>query len=133
MPITTDKTAILRHNIFLEKFLTYRVVFQEYFKTMDLIERVEVLKYETYSRLANNFLLNVKIYSHICTSFIEKQNLQGSAMEAKLNGYLANLVKGMDCLDTDQNLLDRSKMNLASARIQQSEREFINTIGSSLA
>ncbi|MCH4008200.1 hypothetical protein [Companilactobacillus sp.] len=133
MPITTDKTAILRHNIFLEKFLTYRVVFQEYFKTMDLIERGEVLKYETYSRLANNFLLNVKIYSHICKSFIEKQNLQGSAMEVKLNGYLADLVQGVDCLDTDQNLLDRSKMKLASARIQQSEREFINTIGSSLA
>ncbi|WP_300559294.1 hypothetical protein [Companilactobacillus sp.] len=133
MPITTDKTAISRHNIFLEKFLTYRVVFQEYFKTMDLIERGEVLKYETYSRLANNFLLNVKIYSHICKSFIEKQNLQGSAMEVKLNGYLADLVQGVDCLDTDQNLLDRSKMKLASARIQQSEREFINTIRSSLA
>lgn len=129
MKITTGKTAINESNILLERFLTYRIVFKEYFKTMDLIERGEALKYETYTRLADNFLVNVKNYSRLCVSYIEKYRLQNSPLEKKLNVYFASLISGLKCLDLEHNTLNRQKMHAAQKKIMESEKDFISTMG----
>lgn len=128
MVITTGRTAIFNRNDFLERFLTYNTVFQEFFKTMDLIDRGEALKYETYDRLINNFLLNLKIYGIHCSSFLEKEQLTNTLFEEKLNLYFIELVESLECLDTKNNLLDRSKMRLSQQRISESGRAFVQII-----
>ncbi|WP_125768099.1 hypothetical protein [Companilactobacillus furfuricola] len=128
MAITTGRTAILHRNDFLERFLTYNTVFQEFFKTMDLIDRGEALKYETYDRLINNFLLNLKIYGVHCSSFLEKEQLTNTLFEEKLNLYFIELVESLKCLDTKNNQLDRSKMQLAQQKISDSGRAFVQII-----
>lgn len=126
--ITTGRTAILERNVFLERFLTYRVVFREYFKTMDLIARGEALKHETYTRLADNFLINVKNYSQLCLSFIHKHQLRDTIVEEHLDNYFIELIEGLKCMDLNNNELNRSQMQLAQQRIDNSEKEFVNTI-----
>lgn len=128
MTITTGRTAIIQRNAFLERFLTYQTVFQEYFKTMDLIDRGEALKYETYDRLVGNFLLNLKIYGIHCASFLEKEHLTNTLFEEKLNLYFIELVESLKCIDTHHNLLDRRQMRAAQQRISDSGRAFIQTI-----
>lgn len=126
MTITTNRTAITEHNDFLERFLTYQTVFQEFFKTMDLIERGEVLKYETYPRLTNNFLLNLKIYSHQCVHFIEKYSLTNTEFERTLNNYFLALITSLRCIDS--NSLNRNKMQLAKREINDSSQKFITAL-----
>ncbi|AKP66627.1 hypothetical protein [Companilactobacillus ginsenosidimutans] len=126
--ITTGKTAVLDTSVFFERFLTYRVVFNEYFKTMELIERGETLKHETYSRLADNFLLNVKKYNLFCQSFIKKYKLTNTKIEEKLDNYFSELISSLKCIDENTNQLNKSQMRLAQQRIQSTENEFVNSM-----
>lgn len=132
MTRSTGKTAILERSIFLERFLTYRVVFEEYFKTMSLIDRGEVLKYETYERLTDNFLINLKKYIRLGASYIEKYQLQNTKMEHSLNQYFVELVNSLNCMNLSNNELDRHEMKNAKVRISQSENQVVKTFGAGL-
>ncbi|MFD1471227.1 hypothetical protein [Companilactobacillus mishanensis] len=125
----TNKTAILERNVFLERFVTYREVFSEYYKTMSLIDRGEALTYETYSRLTDNFLLNVKNFVKLCESFIEKHNLQNSRIERSLNNYFINLIESLKCMDLDKNTFDKGYLKTAKCKVIKSENSFVKSIG----
>lgn len=133
MNVNTGKTAILERSIFLERFLTYRVVFEEYFKTMSLIDRGEVLKYETYERLTDNFLINLKKYIKLGTSYIDKYQLQNTTMEHSLNQYYVDLINSLNCMNLTNNVLDHYEMKAAKERISQSEIQVVKNFGAGLS
>ncbi|KRL68480.1 hypothetical protein [Companilactobacillus versmoldensis] len=128
----TRRTAIAETNAFLERFITYRSVFQEYFKTMHLIESGEVLKYETYQRLTNNFLLNVKIYNRVCWDFIEKQQLVESKVHKNLDNYFIKLVKSVQCMNPTDNQLDHKSLKKSQIEIDRAGHDFVTALSSNL-
>ncbi|WP_338231782.1 hypothetical protein [Companilactobacillus muriivasis] len=128
MTAMTSRYRILETNVLLERFVTYNEVFMEHFKTMKIIERGEALRYETYSRLADNYLSNIDRFMKLCNSYIEKYNLQNSPMAEKLNNYFINLIDALNCLDTENNALNQASMEQARSKIKASQAEFVNSI-----
>jgi len=128
MTAMTSRYRILETNVLLERFVTYNEVFMEHFKTMKIIERGEALRYETYSRLADNYLSNIDRFMKLCNSYIEKYNLQNSSMAEKLNNYFINLIDALNCLDTENNALNQTSMEQARSKIKASQEEFVNSI-----
>ncbi|ALB28961.1 hypothetical protein [Companilactobacillus heilongjiangensis] len=128
MTAMTSRYRILETNVLLERFVTYNEVFMEHFKTMKIIERGEALRYETYSRLADNYLSNIDRFMKLCNSYIEKYNLQNSPMAEKLNNYFINLIDALNCLDTENNALNQTSMEQARSKIKASQEEFVNSI-----
>ena len=128
MTAMTSRYRILETNVLLERFVTYNEVFMEHFKTMKIIERGEALRYETYSRLADNYLSNIDRFMKLCNSYIEKYNLQNSPMAEKLNNYFINLIDAINCLDTENNALNQTSMEQARSKIKASQEEFVNSI-----
>jgi len=121
MTAMTSRYRILETNVLLERFVTYNEVFMEHFKTMKIIERGEALRYETYSRLADNYLSNIDRFMKLCNSYIEKYNLQNSPMAEKLNNYFINLIDALNCLDTENNALYQASMEQARSKIKASQ------------
>ncbi|WP_338214297.1 hypothetical protein [Companilactobacillus muriivasis] len=128
MTAMTSRYRILETNVLLERFVTYNEVFMEHFKTMKIIERGEALRYETYSRLADNYLSNIDRFMKLCNSYIEKYSLQNSPMAEKLNNYFINLIDALNCLDTENNALNQASMEQARSKIKASQAEFVNSI-----
>ncbi|MFC6177052.1 hypothetical protein ACFQAV_09375 [Companilactobacillus huachuanensis] len=128
MTAMTSRYRILETNVLLEKFVTYNEVFMEYFKTMKVIERGEALRYETYSRLADNYISNIDRFMKLCISYIDKYNLQNSPMAEKLNNYFINLIDALNCLDTENNALNQVVLEEARSKIRTSQEEFVNSI-----
>jgi len=128
MTAMTSRYRILETNVLLERFVTYNEVFMEHFKTMKIIERGEALRYETYSRLADNYISNIDRFMKLCISYIEKYNLQNSPMAEKLNNYFVNLIDALNCLDTENNALNQASMEQARSKIKASQAEFVNSI-----
>lgn len=128
MKLTTNRYEILETNVLLERFLTYREVFTEYFKTMKVIERGEALRYETYARLTDNYLINIHQFIKVCNSYITKYNLEESAIADKLNNYFVDLIGAINCLDIEQNLIDHLSLEQSKSQIKTREEEFISTI-----
>jgi len=128
MTAMTSRYRILETNVLLERFVTYNEVFMEHFKTMKIIERGEALRYETYSRLADNYISNIDRFMKLCISYIEKYNLQNSSMAEKLNNYFINLIDALNCLDTENNALNQTSMEQARSKIKASQEEFVNSI-----
>ena len=128
MKLETNKYRILETNVLLERFLTYREVFTEYFKTMKIIERGEALRYETYARLTDNYISNIHRFIRLCNSYITKYQLEDSLIAQSLDNYFIDLIDAINCLDTEHNLLDRLSLEASKAKIQSHEVEFMNTI-----
>jgi len=122
------KHRILETNVLLERFYTYREVFTEYFKTMKVIERGEALRYETYSRLADNYMSNVDRFVKLCNSYVMKYDLEDSAFADSLNNYFIDLIEAVKCLDFEQDMIDHSSLELAKQKIRNREIEFMDTI-----
>ena len=129
MGAINNNYRLLETNVLLDRFLTYREVFTEHFKTMKVIERGEALRYETYSRLADNYISNVHRFIDLCESYITKYHLENSQLTEKLNDYLVEVIDAISCLDTDRNLIDHIKLDQAKRKIRQREMEFMNAIG----
>ena len=129
MGAINNKYRLLETNVLLDRFLTYREVFSEHFKTMKVIERGEALRYETYSRLADNYISNVHRFIKLCEDYIEKYHLENSQLTDRLNDYLMEVIDAISCLDTDHNVIDHSKLEKSKQKIHQKELEFMNAIG----
>ena len=129
MGVINNNNRLLETNVLLDRFLTYREVFTEHFKTMKVIERGEALRYETYSRLADNYISNVHRFVKLCEDYITKYNLENSQLTEKLNDYLVEVIDAISCLDTEHNLINHAKLGQAKQRIHQKEIEFMNAIG----
>jgi len=123
------KNQLLETNVFVERFLTYREVYVEYFKTMSLIERGEALTHENYSRLTHNYVTNVKRFSLLCNSYITKYKLEDSKIDKTLNSYFIELISGLECMDEKQNILNRDLSTKAQQKIKNCELNFMETIG----
>jgi len=123
-----NKYHILETNILLERFLTYREVFTEYFKTMKIIERGEALRYETYSRLTDNYLYNINRFVKFCDSYITKYDLENSSIADSMNKYFMDLIDAINCLDIERDLIDHSSLEQSKSKIHTREVEFMNTI-----
>ena len=128
MQAMTSKYRVLETNVLLERFLTYREVFTEYFKTVKVIERGEALRYETYSRLTDNYISNIHRFMKLCDSYITKYNLRGSLVEGSLDKYFVNLIEALNCLDCEQDVVDHSSLEQSKDKIAISEKEFVKTI-----
>ncbi|KRK64699.1 hypothetical protein FC72_GL001939 [Companilactobacillus tucceti DSM 20183] len=126
---TIARGQLLETNVFVERFLTYREVFVEYFKTMNLIERGEALTHENYSRLTYNYVINVKRFSQLCNSYITKYHLESSKLDQTLNSYFIELINGLDCMDQKHNVLNRELSIEAQQKIKNCESKFMETIG----
>lgn len=129
MGVINNNNRLLETNVLLDRFLTYREVFTEHFKTMKVIERGEALRYETYSRLADNYISNVHRFVKLCEDYITKYNLENSQLTEKLNDYLVEVIDAISCLDTEHNLINHAKLEQDKQRIHQKEIEFMNAIG----
>ncbi|MFC6322437.1 hypothetical protein [Companilactobacillus baiquanensis] len=125
---TMERSQVLETNVFVERFLTYREVFVEYFKTMSLIERGEALTHENYSRLTHNYVINVKRFSQLCNSYITKYHLEGSKVDQTLNNYFIELINGLECMDEKHNVLNKELSNKAQDKIKKCEFNFMETI-----
>lgn len=125
---TMAKVQLLETNVFVERFLTYREVFVEYFKTMNLIERGEALTHENYSRLTHNYVRNVKRFSMLCESYITKYHLEGSKIDQTLNNYFIELINGLECMDEKKNVLNKELSSKAQQKIKSCESSFMETI-----
>ncbi|GAB5056903.1 hypothetical protein COSHB9_12910 [Companilactobacillus alimentarius] len=123
------KNHLLETNFLLERFLIYREVFSEHFKTMKVIERGEALRYETYSRLADNYIVNVHQFVRMCNKYLEKYNLENSSLADSLNQYLMEVISAINCLDFDKNLIDHRQLEKAKEKIRSTELQFMSTIG----
>ncbi len=128
MDALTSKYRVFETNVLLERFLTYREVFTEYFKTMKVIERGEALRYETYSRLADNYMSNVHRFIELCNSYITKYNLEETVIVDSLDNYLVELISALNCLNYDQDLIDHLRLEESKQKIQSSEVQFMDTI-----
>ncbi|MBL3530031.1 hypothetical protein [Companilactobacillus zhachilii] len=128
MTAQSNKYRILETNVLLERFVTYNEVFTEYFKTMKIIERGEALRYETYSRLADNYISNIHRFMKLCISYLDKYHLQNSVMAEKLNNYFVDLIDALNCMDTDNNLINHLSLEEARSKIKASQGEFLNSI-----
>ncbi|KRO00482.1 hypothetical protein [Companilactobacillus kimchiensis] len=123
-----NKYLVLETNVLLESFLTYREVFTEYFKTMKVIERGEALRYETYSRLTDNYMSNIHRFIKVCDSYITKYHFEETVMAESLNKYFVVLIDAINCLDIDSDSIDHLSLEQSKAKIKSSEVEFMNTI-----
>ncbi|MFH5811546.1 hypothetical protein [Companilactobacillus sp. FL22-1] len=128
MATKTSKYRILETNVLLERFVTYNEVFTEYFKTMKVIERGEALRYETYSRLADNYISNIHRFMKLCMSYVEKYHLQNSRIAEKMNNYFVELIAALQCLDLENNSLNHLSWEQARSKIDRSRDEFVNSI-----
>ncbi|CAJ1195413.1 hypothetical protein [Companilactobacillus nantensis] len=128
MTVQTSRYRILETNVLLERFVTYNEVFTEYFKTMKIIERGEALRYETYSRLADNYISNIHRFMKLCISYLEKYNLQNSVLAEKLNNYFVDLIDALNCMDTNKNLINHLGLEEARSKIKASQAEFLNSL-----
>ncbi|APX72766.1 hypothetical protein M5C72_06585 [Companilactobacillus allii] len=128
--INAENTHILETNVFVERFLTYRDVFVEYFKTMNLIERGEALTYETYSRLADNYVINIKRFIKLGNSYISKYHLEETEFYDSLNNYFVALIDALNYLDYENNMVNKPQVAKARAVIRDSEIDFMNEVQS---
>lgn len=128
MTNTTSKYRILETNVLLERFATYSEVFTEYFKTMKVIERGEALRYETYSRLTDNYISNIHRFIKLCNSYVIKYHLEDSVMADKLNNYFIDLIDALNCLDVDNEVVDHLSWSQSQIKIKQAQDEFMGTI-----
>lgn len=129
MTALSSKYRVLETNVLLERFLTYREVFTEYFKTMKIIERGEALRYETYSRLTDNYLSNIHRFVKLCNSYITKYNLEDSVMASSLNAYFMDLIDAINCLNCDTDEIDHLSLARSKKIIEQREQDFMKTVG----
>lgn len=128
MTTMISKYRILETNVLLERFITYNEVFTEYFKTIKVIERGEALRYETYSRLTDNYISNIKRFIQLCNSYLSKYNLENSTIAEKLNNYFIELINAINCLDGEKNTVDHLELAESRSRIKTSQEEFVNSI-----
>lgn len=128
MTAIASKYRVLETNVLLERFLTYREVFTEYFKTMKVIERGEALRYETYTRLTDNYISNIHRFMKLCDSYITKYDLRGTLIEGSLDEYFVNLIDALKCLDYDQDMVNHLSLEHSKVKIADSEKEFLKTI-----
>jgi len=128
MKAMTNRYRVLETNVLLERFLTYREVFTEYFKTIKVIERGEALRYETYSRLTDNYIFNINRFVRFCDSYITKYEIENSSMAESLNYYFMDLIDAINCLDTDRDVIDHPRLELSKSKIKTREVEFMSTI-----
>ncbi|KRK80451.1 hypothetical protein FD03_GL001874 [Companilactobacillus nodensis DSM 19682 = JCM 14932 = NBRC 107160] len=110
--------------------MTYRDVFVEYFKTMNLIERGEALTYENYSRLADNYVYNIKNFIKLGNSYISKYNLEDSKMYDSLNNYFVALIDALNYLDYENNVVNKLQVARARSVIRDREMDFMNEVHS---
>ena len=128
MTAKTSRYRILETNVLLERFATYNEVFSEYFKTIKVIERGEALRYETYSRLTDNYISNIKRFIQLCNSYLTKYHLENTTIAEKLNNYFVELINAINCLDSEQNIVDHLELAESRERIKMTQDEFVNTI-----
>jgi len=128
MDALTSKYRVFETNVLLERFLTYREVFTEYFKTMKVIERGEALRYETYSRLADNYLENVHRFIEVCNSYITKYHLEETIVVDSLDNYFIDLINGINCLNLDEDVVDHLVLEESKRKIQSREVQFVDSI-----
>lgn len=128
--ISAERTHVLETNVFVERFLTYRDVFVEYFKTMNLIERGEALTYENYSRLADNYVYNIKNFIKLGNSYISKYNLEDSKVYDSLNNYFVALIDALNYLDYENNVVNKLQVAKARSVIRDREMDFMNEVHS---
>ena len=128
MTAKSSRYRILETNVLLERFVTYNEVFREYFKTIKIIERGEALRYETYSRLQDNYISNIHRFMKLCISYIDKYNLENSLIAEKLNNYFVELVDALKCLDTENNAVNHLSLEKAQSKIKSSQEDFVNSI-----
>ncbi|TGD23069.1 hypothetical protein EGT49_06960 [Companilactobacillus suantsaicola] len=129
MGVSVERYNLIETNILLDRFLTYREVFTEYFKTIKVIERGEALRYETYSRLVENYMINVHQFIKLCNSYVVKYHLEKSFLAEALNNYFVSIISALDCLDIDNNLVDHRRLEAAKKKIHASEEKFMKSIG----
>lgn len=128
MTAKTSRYRILETNVLLERFVTYNEVFSEYFKTIKVIERGEALRYETYSRLTDNYISNIKRFIQLCNSYLTKYHLENTTIAEKLSNYFVELINAINCLDSEQNIVDHLELAESRERIRMTQDEFVNTI-----
>lgn len=128
MTAKTNKYRILETGVLLERFVTYNEVFTEYFKTIKIIERGEALRYETYARLTDNYISNIKRFIKLCNSYITKYNLENSMVAERMNNYFIDLINAIGCLDVKHNSIDYSRLENAKSRIRARQDEFVDSI-----
>ncbi|WP_125763211.1 hypothetical protein [Companilactobacillus hulinensis] len=128
--MNAERTHVLETNVFVERFLTYRDVFVEYFKTMNLIERGEALTYETYSRLADNYVYNIKRFIKLGNSYVSKYHLENTKFYDSLNNYFVALIDALNYLDYEQNVVNKPQVAQARAVIRDREANFMNEVQS---
>lgn len=126
--LNAKRTHVIETNVFVERFLTYREVFVEYFKTMNLIDRGETLTYETYSRLADNYIYNVKRFIKLGNSYVGKYHLEKTKLRSDLDNYFIELITALKCLNYDENSFDKQTSVKALKDIKESEYRFMETI-----
>ncbi|WP_129044991.1 hypothetical protein [Companilactobacillus metriopterae] len=123
MTIKNEK-QIIDANIFLERFLTYRDIFSEYFKTIKVIDSGEALTYENYQRLEDNYIWNVKKLMIFSSSFIHKYNLEGSDIANNLNEYFVVLIDGMQGINFEKNTVNYDKIEESKKLIEEKSIKF---------
>jgi len=128
MTAMTSRYRILETNVLLERFVTYNEVFSEYLKTIKIIERGEALRYETYGRLIDNYIRNVKQFIQLCNSYLAKYKLENSLVAEKLNNYFLDLIGAISCMDPESETVDHGSLALAQSRIKKRQTEFVDSI-----
>ncbi|WP_099974834.1 hypothetical protein [Lactobacillus terrae] len=123
MTIKNEK-QIIDANIFLERFLTYRDIFSEYFKTIKVIDSGEALTYENYQRLEDNYIWNVKKLMIFSSSFIHKYNLKGSDIANNLNEYFVVLIDGMQGINFERNTVNYEQIEESKKLIEEKSIKF---------
>ena len=117
-------------NQFINRFISFDIVFHEYLDTMKMITMRKALVDENYSDLKVGYVHNVKRFSQEAYEFIEREKYRGNydqvaGLEKDINNYIINLIHVLGFINFRQNILSL-KIHRDVKKMQDKLRTEIN-------